>query len=243
MAKNKSEFDSPWKDILDLYFEEFIALCWPSKYDEIDWSKGYKMRDKELSKIHRTSKTGKKVADKLVEIYLKNGVTDYIKIFDYSNRIEELEASNNPFAAVILTQLAVMKKEGSSDKLNTKLHLIKNLYKKGWKKEDLLALLKFIDWTMALPPELELQCTEATEKVEEELKMKYVTSFERVGIRKGETEILVFLLNTKFQTIPEKYLDKIKNATSDSLMAWAKKLLFAPKIEDVFEEENSLATS
>lgn len=314
MKKNKPEFDGPWKDILDIYFEQFIAYCWPSKYSEIDWTKGYLMRDKELSKIAPQSQTGQKVADKLVQIYLKNGdsaciflhmeverssktslgermfiyntrLRDYlkvpiaslailidnkkdfrpngykeelwgttveitfpvIKILDYQDRIPELEASNNPFAAVILAQLAVMKRKDPVTKLNTKIELSKRLYTQGWKEQDLLALFKFVDWVIALPAELELEYTQTIEKIEEERKMTYVSTAERVGIRKGkvlgESELLVLQLNTKFQTIPQKYLDKIKNANADVLMTWAKKLLFAPKIEDVFEDESTLVIS
>lgn len=326
MAKNKSEFDGPWKDILDIYFEEFIAFCWPSKYHEIDWTKGFKMRDKELTKISRGTKTGRKVVDKLVEVYLKNGdsalilmhieiqknkeiiftermftyrirlwdryrtpivslailIDDnknwrpnvyrdelwdssiemhfpIIKILDYSDQIEELEASANPFAAVILAQLAAMKKETPLAKLDTKIQLIKLLYKKGWKKDDLIALLQFLDWIIALPLELELQCTKTAEKIEEESKMNYVTSFERIGIQKGikkgieqgieqgkvlgESEMLVKLLKNKFRRIPKQYSDKIKQANPDRLISWAMKLLRAPKIEDVFAEEDTLITS
>jgi tetrahydromethanopterin S-methyltransferase subunit G len=322
MTKNKPEFDGPWKDILDIYFEQFIAYCWPSKYHEIDWRKGYKMREKELTKVTRQSEAGKKVADKLVEIHLKNGTNaciflhievekssksnlpkrmfiyntrfrdlfnmpiasivilidscknwrpnhykeelwgttveitfPIIKILDYQDRIPELEVSLNPFAAVILAQLAVMKKEDPSAKLNTKIELSKRLYAKRWEKQDLFALFKFIDWVIALPQELELEYTQTIEKIEEEFKMTYVSTAERVGLRKGEevgiekgkvlgeSEMLVYQLSFKFQTVPQKYLDKIKNAHADALMAWARKLLFAPKIEDVFEDENTLVVS
>ena len=330
MAKNKAEFDGSWKDILDIYFEQFIAFCWPSKYHEIDWTKGYKMLDKELTKITRKSKTGKKLVDKLVEFHLKNGdaaciflhievekepkanlpsriftyntrLRDYckcpiaslvilldanknrrpnifkeelwgtsiemhfpiIKILDFQDRIPELEASSNPFAEVILAQLAVMKKEPPFAKLQTKTNLTRRLYKKGWKKDDLLALLEFIDWIIALPPELELQYTEIVEKIEEESNMAYVTSFERVGMQKGmqkgmeqgmqqgiqqgkvlgESEMLVCQLITKFQNIPKNYLEKIKQANGDTLMTWGKKLLFASTIESVFTEEETLLNS
>lgn len=43
--------------------------------------------------------------------------------------------------------------------------------------------------------------------------------------------------------MPSKYLDKIKDASAECLMTWAKKLLFTPKIEDVFEDETMVATS
>ncbi len=327
MAKNKAVFDGPWKDVLDIYFEQFIAYCCPSKYPEIDWSKGYTMLDKELTKIAPQSQTGQKIADKLVQIYLKNGdpaciflhieversskkslcermftynirLRDYfqtpiaslailidnkknwrprsykeelwgttieiifpiIKILDYEDRISELEASNNPFAAIILAQLATMKKEKPIAKLKTKIALSKQLYAKGWKKQDLLALFKFLDWVIALPPTLELAYTQTIEKIEEAHKMTYVSTAERVGMRKGEqlgirkgeelgirkgeiigeSKILVSQLNAKFQVVPQKYLDKIKNAHTDMLMMWATKLLFASSIEEIFEEENTL---
>jgi hypothetical protein len=308
--KKKAAFDGPWKDILDRYFEEFIAFCWPSKYDEIDWTKGYTMRDKELSKIMRDSNIGDRTADKLVQIHLKNGTiacillhielqrgkeacfeermftyrvrlrdfhpipvtslailldddenwrpTVYreelwgssiemhfpiIKIIDYRSRIPELEASSNPFAEVILAQLASMKKESPEVKLNTKIGLIKRLLIKKWTREDITALYRFIDWVIALPPELELEYHHTIEKCEEELKVSYVTTAERIGIKRGETEMLVSLLENKFQTIPEKYLDKIKHANPSTLIGWAMKLLRAPKIEDVFAEEDTLVTS
>lgn len=330
MAKKKSAFDGPWKDVLDIYFEQFIAYCWPSKYPEIDWNKGYTMLDKELTKIAPQSQTGQKIADKLVQVYLKNGnpaciylhmeverssktglgkrmfvyntrFRDYfkmpiaslailidtkkdwrpsgykeelwgttveitfpiIKILDYEDRIPELEASSNPFAAVILAQLAVMKKEDPAAKLNTKIALSKRLYTKGWQKRDLLTLFKFIDWVIALPPELELEYVQTIEKIEESRKMTYVSTAERVGMRKGkelgiregeelgiqkgevigESKILVSQLKTKFQAIPQNYLEKIKNAHTDMLMMWATKLLFASKIEEIFEEENTLVST
>ena len=35
------DYDSPWKDILERYFPEFMALFFPGVFREIDWSKGY----------------------------------------------------------------------------------------------------------------------------------------------------------------------------------------------------------
>ncbi|MBP9729469.1 MAG: hypothetical protein KBD23_04970 [Gammaproteobacteria bacterium] len=67
----KAAFDSPWKRILDLYFEDFMALCWPEKHALIDWDKGYKMLDKELLKINKNTAIANKNVDKLIEIHCK----------------------------------------------------------------------------------------------------------------------------------------------------------------------------
>lgn len=45
------------------------------------------------------------------------------------------------------------------------------LYAKGWKEQDLLALFKFLNGIIALPPKLELAYNGAIEKREEEFKL------------------------------------------------------------------------
>ncbi len=55
----RSEFDGPWKDVLDIYFEQFMAFCWSLRYAEIDWQRGYKTLDKELTRISRDAVSGK----------------------------------------------------------------------------------------------------------------------------------------------------------------------------------------
>ncbi len=67
------EFDSPWKTILDKYFREFMELLFPEPASQIDWSKGYENLDKEFQKIVRDAATGKRLADKLVKVHLKDG--------------------------------------------------------------------------------------------------------------------------------------------------------------------------
>ena len=46
-------------------------------------------------------------------------------------------------------------------------------------------LYAFIDWLLVLPEALETAFLEDIEQLEEETKMRYVTSAERIGIRKG----------------------------------------------------------
>ena len=36
-----SDFDSPWKDAITLYFKEFMAFFFPKAFSEINWKKGY----------------------------------------------------------------------------------------------------------------------------------------------------------------------------------------------------------
>jgi len=47
---------------------------------EIDWSKPYEFLDKELEKITRDAQIGRRYADKLVKVWLKNGQSTWVLI-------------------------------------------------------------------------------------------------------------------------------------------------------------------
>ena len=70
---DQQDYDSPWKDILDLQFEEFMAFFFPSAHARIDWRAGHEFLDKELQKITLDAALGRRVVDKLVKVHLKNG--------------------------------------------------------------------------------------------------------------------------------------------------------------------------
>ena len=44
----KADYDSPWKDILEQFFEDFILFFLYDIYHEIDWSRLPEFLDKEL---------------------------------------------------------------------------------------------------------------------------------------------------------------------------------------------------
>ncbi|MHC5615521.1 MAG: hypothetical protein ACYTXA_32265 [Nostoc sp.] len=44
----QTEFDSPWKQILQLYFQDFMQFFFPQAHEEIDWRWGNELLDKEL---------------------------------------------------------------------------------------------------------------------------------------------------------------------------------------------------
>jgi hypothetical protein len=67
-----TEYDSPWKDILQIYFPEFMQFFFPNAYNEIDWTKQIEFLDKELVESVKDAEIGHRFADKLVKLYLKN---------------------------------------------------------------------------------------------------------------------------------------------------------------------------
>ena len=68
-----ARMDAAWKEVLTVFFREFIELLFPEIAAEIDWRRGYKFLDTELAQVARGYATGKRVVDKLVQVYLKDG--------------------------------------------------------------------------------------------------------------------------------------------------------------------------
>jgi hypothetical protein len=76
----QTEFDSPWKQIIQLYFEDFMLFFFPQAHEQIDWTKQPEFLDKELEQVVRDAELGKHLADKLVKIYLKDGSETWVLI-------------------------------------------------------------------------------------------------------------------------------------------------------------------
>lgn len=64
----KSNSDSAWKDILDVYFKECMEFFYPEIAKKIDWLQPYEALDKELQSIARNTKADKYFVDKLLKV-------------------------------------------------------------------------------------------------------------------------------------------------------------------------------
>ncbi|WP_295438068.1 hypothetical protein [uncultured Thiodictyon sp.] len=109
-----------------------------------------------------------------------------VKLLDYRDRVAALEASDNPFALVVLAQLAATAtRRDPATRLEHKIGLTRRLYRRGLEREDILSLYAFIDWVLALPDALEEDYHRCIQTIEEAEHMQYVTTAERIGIQKG----------------------------------------------------------
>jgi hypothetical protein len=79
-VRRPADFDSPWKEALDVYFQAFLAFFFPEAHTDIDWARAPEMLDKELQKIVRQSKHGRRYVDKLVKVWLKSGEERWLLI-------------------------------------------------------------------------------------------------------------------------------------------------------------------
>ena len=93
-----TEYDSPWKEAIELLFEDFMLLCFPAIHEQIDWSVPPKMLDKELQQIAPESDVGLRVVDKLVEVKLLSGLLEWLLI-----HIEVQNQRTTDFAERIFT--------------------------------------------------------------------------------------------------------------------------------------------
>src|ERR1700722_514259 len=75
-----TDFDSPWKQSLEVYFRAFLALFFPHIHDDIDWSRGFEFLDKELQKIVPKAARGRLYVDKLVKVWRRNGDEAWVLI-------------------------------------------------------------------------------------------------------------------------------------------------------------------
>jgi len=263
--REKSRYDSAWKDVIEELFEPFMELFFPHAHGLIDFSKGCVFITKELRKIVPESKTGKRFPDGVVKVHLNDGsvecvclfihievegkkednfpermyvynyriydqnrekgvevvsfavLTDedenyrpdefsvsrlgfelrmkfpMVKIIDYKNDPEKramLEKSDNPVAMVVRAVLKSFEVKRSDDdkRSEVKLELLRECYKRGYEKSQRATLLKAIDWVIRIPDRYQKKISDEILKLEEEYKMPYVTSWERIARKEGRKE-------------------------------------------------------
>ena len=170
------------------------------------------------------------------------------KLMDYSGRIDELLASNNPFALITVAHCLTQKtRNDHQERYETKRLLARLLYQRDWDKQRIIDLFGVIDWMMWLPEELANQLWQEIETIEESKKVQYVTSVERIGIKKGitqgiqqgiqqgESKLLRKLLERRFGPLPTSLDEKLSQANEQELETWGEATLTAPTLEAVFK--------
>lgn len=123
-----------------------------------------------------------------------------VKLLDYQQNWQQLEHNRNPFATVVMAHLkAQQTRKVQQERKTWKLSLSRRLYEQGYQQEQIIDLFRFIDWVMALPKELEKEFRQEINQYEEERRMRYVTSIERMGIEEGrKLGYRVLLLQPEF---------------------------------------------
>jgi predicted transposase YdaD len=74
------DYDGLWKKLIIELFEEFVLFVTPDLYEEIDFKRTPDFLQQELYKEVMKEKKGKKIADQIVKVFLKDGQEQWILI-------------------------------------------------------------------------------------------------------------------------------------------------------------------
>jgi hypothetical protein len=138
------------------------------------------------------------------------------KLLDYAADLVALQANPNPFAPFVVAHLKTMETRHDPEaRKGWKIRLLKGLFDRGFTGDEIRQLLRLIDWMMDLPEEMEEQVQEEMVRFGDEKNMPYVTSFERLGFKRGKADALLHVLTRRFaQGVPAD-LEVVIRATTD----------------------------
>jgi hypothetical protein len=172
-----------------------------------------------------------------------------VKLLDFADRLEALEADANPFALITAAHLYTARtRHDPQARYGFKRRLVRLLYRHGWDRQRILDLFAVIDWMMRLPDPLEQALWNEIQTIEGERKMAYVTSVERLAVQRGlqqgeekgrvegQAELVARLLTKRFGPLSAETQARLAQATSDQLERWGERLLDADSLEGVFDD-------
>ncbi len=174
-----------------------------------------------------------------------------IRLEDWRDQMDQLRASRNPFAIVTLAHLAAQTNHNDPQRrLADKLSLTKLLLSKNFSKTMVQDLFTFIDWVLAMPEELEQQFQVLLAAEQGAATMRYITSIERSGIKKGREEGILLgrkegqalgiarslhmLLEKRFGPLPQNIQQQIQAADLSRLEYWFARSLDANSLHELF---------
>jgi hypothetical protein len=183
------------------------------------------------------------------------------KLLDYAAQQDQLYQNPNPFALVTLAHLLTQAtRQDMNARFAAKWKLVQLLYQRGWDKQQVIDLFSVLDWMMRLPEQLKRSLWHNIEVLEEQEKMRYVTSVEQIGIEKGllqgmqqgmqrglmqgrlegeqsgEAKALRRLLQKRFGPLSDDVLARLQAASIDELELWLDRALDADSLAGVFTQ-------
>lgn len=265
-----ARYDLPWKAALTHAFRAFMEFFFSELCTQIDWSKRPRFRDKELASVVLGDAPNSMVADKLVEVSLRDGRVQWVlihveiqaqrdtllarRVFDYNYRI--FQQYKQPVASLVLLadedpnwRPSAFHNQLLGTKMGISFATAKLLYQHRWSKERIIAMFKVINWMMALPETQQDRYWETVFQLQKERKMtnpmEWITPLEQMFIDRGEkrgaTAVLERLLTRRFGPLSKTTQKKLAKASLAQLTAWSEALLDATSLKQVFTTQSPAA--
>jgi hypothetical protein len=142
-----------------------------------------------------------------------------VKLLDFAAQEAALEASTNPFSKVVLAHLKARETQGNpADRHAWKLRLVRGLYDRGFSAKDVRELFRLIDWLMELPPPLHTLFWQDVAKIQEEKRMPFITTPQRVGRCEGMSKGIESVLRVRFGNEGLKLMPGILEISDEELL-------------------------
>ncbi len=168
-----------------------------------------------------------------------------VKLREYNNRWDVLEASKNPFAVVVMAHLKSQATRGQAEeRYRWRRYLALRLYDLGYGKQKVLHLHRFMEWLMTLPAPLKERLNQTIRDTEEEKNVQFVTSIEEEGIQKGRQEgileerhaALLQVCEAKGFALDPDQIRRIEECMDlEQLKAWLTKAVQADSADQLFD--------
>ena len=129
-----------------------------------------------------------------------------------------------------------------------KIALIRILYERGYDREQIVRLFTVIDWMIELPQGLEQAFLQTIYAIEEDKRMPYINTAERVGMEKGLKQgrqedqhqgiegTLRKLITLKFGELPTWADERLTQASDAQLDVWVARILTADSLEGLLTD-------
>ncbi|MCT7959725.1 DUF4351 domain-containing protein [Laspinema sp. D1] len=145
-----------------------------------------------------------------------------VKLLDYESQWEALESEENPFALMVRAHLKTQATNGKmTERQQWKWTLIRSLFEKGYTRDQMVNLFRFVDRMMSLPKELEQQLRTQVIRYREERQMPFLSPMEELiqeeareqgrqeGMVQKQRENILKILQIRFGELPPEVLEAL----------------------------------
>lgn len=168
-----------------------------------------------------------------------------LKDYDTPELLAGLEQSLNPFAHLVAATLHAQNwRPDSQKRAQIKFRLVRNLFGLGLDKRQVQEFFRLIDWVLLLSPTLEQAFKVQLHQIEEEKRMPYITSIERLALEEGREEgrekgleeglekSLKVILEARFCALPNDVAKRLEALSAEQLEALLREAATAGSLEE-----------